>query len=102
MPVPRAAGSTLDIDFRVLTGGNEELYINPLAVREGISLDGIASSTPRDLFSAHLYRDLSYILQRECFIGRTILFSVFPDLFNFLSGHKSVGTDNVVLLAIKS
>ncbi|WP_308725468.1 DNA sulfur modification protein DndE [Metapseudomonas otitidis] len=54
----------LEIDFRVLVGGNEELYINLLAVREGVSLHDISPNELKDLFCSHVHRGLSYMFSK--------------------------------------
>lgn len=55
----------LEIDWRILTGGQEDLYTNLLMVR--LLTDGkrISEETIRQTFLLHVHRGLSYLVSRR-------------------------------------
>lgn len=55
----------LEIDWRTLTGGQEELYTNLLVVR--LIADGkrISDETIKQTFLLHVHRGLSYLVSRR-------------------------------------
>ncbi|AFM64480.1 DNA sulfur modification protein DndE [Pseudomonas aeruginosa] len=52
----------LEIDWSVLTGGNEELYIN--IIKASLGKEDVSEELLKDMATAHIHRGLSYIFSR--------------------------------------
>lgn len=55
----------LEIDWRTLTGGQEALYTNLLAVRLHTEGKRVSEETIRQAFILHVHRGLSYLVSRR-------------------------------------
>jgi len=55
----------LEIDWRTLTGGQEDLYTNLLIVRLLNEGKGVSEESIRQTFLLHVHRGLSYLVSRR-------------------------------------
>jgi len=57
--------SGVEIDWRIFTGGHEELYLNLLLSRAARDDVVVSSETIRKLCASHMHRGLSYLASKH-------------------------------------
>lgn len=60
----------LEIDWKILTGGNESLYLNFLYLRYG----QLSAVSVKSLLSSHIHRGISYLVAKEDFVAELSCF----------------------------
>lgn len=58
-------GGGLEIDWKVLTGNNSELYINLLALKLIRQSEDVTEDTLRNALASHLHRGISYLASKS-------------------------------------